>query len=115
MLRNEMGVTINVSTLWDFYQRNKIKNYKCSTTYAQAQLNEGLPAARMRFALELANLIKLNLPVVYFDESSCNSWHRRSHTWSTAARPVKLVVNKRREAITIFGAIGTCMPKPVFM
>jgi transposase len=81
LLREVKGVSIQVTTLWDFYKREGIKYYKSSTTYARALNRPDLDAARNRFALQLSRLIANEQAVIYFDESSFNAWMRRTHTW----------------------------------
>ena len=54
--------------------------------------------------------------VVYFDEASFNNWMRPNRTWSGVDRPVKMIIQQNRcQGITVFGAIGLNLQKPVFM
>jgi len=42
-------------------------------------------------------------------------WMRRRMTWSSHVKPVKFPLNKLRgKGVTVFGAIGECLPKAVF-
>jgi hypothetical protein len=115
MLREQKGIDINLSTLYDFYKKHGVNYYKCSTTYAPkhpAKYDEN----RRKFALKLSSMIIKGAAVLYFDESSFNAWLRRDHTWSHAKHPVKMVVNRTRgKGITILGTIGSVMSRPVLM
>jgi transposase len=54
--------------------------------------------------------------MVYFDEASFNLWMRHRKTWGMQGRPVKMLLNKvRGKGVTVFGAVGTHMPKPLFI
>ena len=68
------------------------------------------------FAVKLAKMIAEDeFNMVYFDEASFNLWLRHRKTWGMQGRPVKMVLNKvRGKGVTVFGAIGTHMPKALF-
>ena len=54
--------------------------------------------------------------VVYGDESSFNLWMRPTKTWGRDDGKTKIEINiKRGKSITLYGAIGEMMTKPVFM
>jgi transposase len=69
------------------------------------------------FAVRLARMISQpDLNLVYFDEAGFNLWMRHRKTWGTRDHPVKMVLNKLRgKGVTVFGAIGVHMPKPLFI
>jgi hypothetical protein len=68
------------------------------------------------FALEISPLIASEKAVVYFDESSFNMWMRKNKTWMRPDDPVPVILNKNRgENVTIYGAIGCCLSKALFM
>ena len=50
------------------------------------------------------------------DETTVNSHMRLSKAWSYADKPVKTLIGRKRYGgVTIYGAIGNCLKKPVFM
>ena len=50
------------------------------------------------------------------DETTVNSYLRLSKALSYVDKPVKTIVGRRRYGgVTIYGAIGNCLKKPVFM
>jgi len=58
----------------------------------------------------------LKVAIVYFYESSFNSWMRQTHPWLTIARPIKLIINERCVgAITVCGAIRPFLRHFVYM
>ena len=58
----------------------------------------------------------MKVAIVYFYESSLNSWMRQTHTWLTLARPIKLIINERCVgAITVCGAIRPFLRHFVYM
>jgi hypothetical protein len=64
----------------------------------------------------LSKMIKNGEAVVYFDEASFNAWMRSDRTWSHPKHPVKIVINRTRgKGITVFGAIGRVLSRPVLM
>lgn len=114
-LRSEKHIDISIPALFYFYKKNGIKNYKSTTTYGPG-CSPQRTELRDRFALKLAQMVSSGQTVVYMDESSFNAWLRRTKTWFHAKQPVKLVVNSfRGQGITVFGAIGEQMVRPVFM
>ncbi len=70
---------------------------------------------RISFAETLKRLIDANEPIIYLDESSFNNWSRASKVWQYRDQPVESAINPARAAITVFGAIGLSLTKPVFM
>jgi transposase len=53
--------------------------------------------------------------IIWGDEASFNCWMRSRRTWSTKEEPVKVVLNeKRNSGITVYGAIGAAMERPLF-
>jgi hypothetical protein len=66
--------------------------------------------------MELSQLIDSNKPLVYFDESSFNMWMHSTRTWMNSNDPVRILLNKSRgENVTVYGAIGNCLPKALFL
>ena len=53
--------------------------------------------------------------IIYGDEASFNCWMRSKKTWTSYEEPVKIVLNeKRNTGITVYGAIGAAMERPLF-
>ena len=53
--------------------------------------------------------------IVYGDESSFNLWLRSSKTWATPDQRIRMPLNVTRgQGITLLGAIGEQMSRPVF-
>ena len=64
----------------------------------------------------LANIIANNHPIVYVDESSFGAWsERQEKAWCLKDQPVEVHINNHLYFRTIYGAIGECLNKPVFM
>jgi hypothetical protein len=110
----DLEVNIHPNTLRDFYVKHNIRNRVVGFTYQQALNRSKAPI--MAFSLHLARLVQQKKSLVYFDESSFHMWMRNSKTWTPPDYSVKWAYPKfRGTGITIFGAIGTCLEKPVFM
>jgi transposase len=105
-----------VQTLQDFYKKHGVKYGVSSYQYVQAMNENSFQRVRM-FAVKLAKMIaEDDFNMVYFDEASFNLWMRHRKTWGMQSRPVKMVLNKvRGKGVTVFGAIGTQMPKALFI
>ena len=75
------------------------------------------PVERIQaFTVDLAKRIQNKENLVYIDETATNMWIRKRYTWSTRDRPVKMVLNQDRgHGVTVYGAIGECLPRAVFM
>ena len=107
-----MGLVVRPPTLSKFYRRNNVRYVVCKYQYQQARKHP--PGLVRSFAIELARRTSAGENIVYFDESSCNMWMRKRTTWSSGLRPVKFPLNKvRGKGVTVFGAIGECLPKAV--
>ena len=53
--------------------------------------------------------------IIYADESTVNNHIRTSKCWAYSNKPVKQILDpKRYGGVTIYGAIGLCLEKPVF-
>ena len=113
LLRNLHGVRIAVSTLKDFYKRHKVKYLRVSYQYYQAQAVP--PQLRYNFAARLAELRDKNRILIYIDEASFHLWLKKTHTWTKAERPVRIVLGQDRcKGRTVFGAISTSLNGGVF-
>ena len=65
---------------------------------------------REEFAFRLANFIVDGVPLIYVDETTFNTWLRKSHSWQRRIQKVFIRLNpKRIGQCTLFGAIGNCL------
>mgnify|MGYP001028111991 FL=1 len=112
---HDKGINVTRQALFALYKRNNIKFYAVSTAY-HAAFKKQFKEQRLQFAAKLTQMIYEKRSIVYFDESSFNSWMRPSHTWSTREDPVKLVLNENRFAgVTVYGAISPFLNRFVYM
>ena len=83
--------------------------------YLNFQKNrQSIVAQRKGFARQLTALVDSGQPVIFLDETSFNSWAHYSKVWQSVLRPVEVVINPKRAAITVYGAIGHGLQSPVF-
>jgi hypothetical protein len=74
-----------------------------------------LQAMRRRFAARLSRYLLEGRDIIYCDESTVNNHIRSSKCWQYVDKPVKQILDKKRiGSVTIYGAIGLCLMKPVF-
>jgi transposase len=100
--------------LRNFYVKHKIGLY--ATNYVYQQSRNAKTNDLRRFAIEIGDLVEKDKPIVYFDESSFNMWMRKSKTWMRYNEPIPVVLNKTRgENVTVYGAIGVCLSKALFL
>ena len=113
LIELEHNVVLGCTTLKDFYKKHKVKYLQVSYMYYQA-FKKG-PMAQYNFAVKIAQLIEQKQVLIYFDEASFNLWLKRTHTWSTQGRPVRIVLGQNRcKGITVFGAISSSLNRAVF-
>ena len=71
---------------------------------------------RARYAVQLASLIEEGSDIIYVDETTFNTHLRAKRTYMYPECPVNIEISNRRlSGVTLFGAIGSCLQKPVFM
>ena len=52
---------------------------------------------------------------MYIDEASFHLWLKKTHTWTRADRPVRILLGQNRcNGVTVIGAISTSLDHPVF-
>ena len=113
LLRANHNVHIGDSTLKDFYKKHKVKYLRVSYQYHQGLAVS--PELRYNFAVRLAELRDKNQILIYIDEASFHLWLKKTHTWTHADRPVRIVLGQDRcKGRTVFGAISTSLNRPVF-
>ena len=54
------------------------------------------------------------MPLIYVDESGFNSWMHKHKSWSLPDKLNNHLVNSARHSVSVFGAIGNCLRKPVY-
>jgi transposase len=114
LLKESHGLSLSPDGLRKFYVRNNIRFRHCNYTYDSKTAD--LDVQRARFAFKLTQLISSGAHIVYIDESSFNNWKVPRKTWYGIGMNVKLVLpSKRGQAITVLGAIGTCLKVPCFL
>jgi hypothetical protein len=75
LIWQEYHVKVTVQALFQFYRKHKVRFYSSSTAY-HAAFHKKFVDQRKQFAVQLAQLIHQKAAIVYFDESSFNSWMR---------------------------------------
>jgi hypothetical protein len=79
-LMSEKGVKLAHSTLRTFYVANGIKWTAASKRKRHKQTEEWLER-KYQFCYKLAEVIFKGMPLLYFDETSVNSWLSLNKTW----------------------------------
>jgi len=71
---------------------------------------------RLEYAKMLKQVIDSDKAVIYVDESSFHTWKTLNKTWAPKHNVINLPISSSRgKSLTVFGAIGTCLKKAVFM
>ena len=69
---------------------------------------------RLNFAKLIANLIAKGKPLIYTDETTFHTWMLKAKSWSKKKGSVLHARNNLRMGVTVYGAIGDCLERPVF-
>jgi len=102
--------------LWEFYRANGIAWKTGKAIYRKEKsLEKTLQKERFVFARILAKLIEEKVPLIYMDETTFNTWQMKTKSWSSKSDIVYHHRPSTRLGITVFGAIGNCLKKPMFM
>ena len=97
MVERKFNVQMSTTLLRRLYKTHKVTYKKTQMVYRQVLQNQdAYTAKRHAFALELANLIRHRQPLIYYDETSINSWVWKDKTWSSATGRMEVPVNKTR-------------------
>ena len=106
---------LSPNTLWEFYKEKGILWKTGKAIYRQeSAMAPRLQKERFAFARLLTKLLDAKMPMIFMDETTVNTWQIKTKSWSTRTN---IVFHKRpstRIGITVFGAIGNCLKKPVF-
>lgn len=119
LIRKSIGVSIRPSVLQKLHVRLGIKYKNVKLTY---QLTDEQKTFREReqYAKQLAQLVYENKRLLYLDETTFNYHMRQTKVWqyqdNSIHQSFKLpLANRRFSGVTVFGCIGNCLKKPVFM
>ena len=64
----------------------------------------------MEFAQDLGEHIAHGRPIIYFDETSLNSWSSIRRAWFFKGQKFIVPINNNRgKNFTIYGAVGACL------
>ena len=78
--------------------------------------NPALEMERKSFAKIIASVIAANLPLVYIDETTANSFMCSSKTWSKRGSRVNIAVANMRYHCTLYACVSAnCLLQPVYM
>ena len=103
-------VKVSAMTLRNFYKYHGIGFRNVQVVYRRSlEQEERLDPLRKECALAVTSLIMKGYPVIYLDESSFNSHLTQSKAWSFAQNPVLAITPRKYNAVTVFGAIGSCI------
>ena len=110
-----MGIRIGRTTLYRFYKANGLR-YRNGKAIYRAEATKDMTILRRRrvFSKLLATLVASHKPIIYCDETTFNSWMMKAKSWSYEENAVVHARNNKRVSVTIYGAFGECMNKPVF-
>ena len=113
----QLGFRVTYSRLRDAYIRLGIRYTKQQYRYKiKDERRVALVQERLNYAVRLAELVCSKAPIIYFDETSFSNYLRPFKTWQRPKDPIKInMPQKRLGGVTLFGAIGTCLPAPVYM
>ena len=51
---------------------------------------------RIEFSKILSKILNANEPIIYVDETTFNTWTRRTKTWQKPSQPVEVYLNPKR-------------------
>ena len=114
-----------IQRVWDFkmsttqlekvYKHHGIKHRAAKQVYRYSITNaDRLEGQRKEMAEVLGNLISRRTPVIYMDETAFTTWSIKKKSWSTRRDVNKHHINDQRMAVTVYGAIGSCLSEPVY-
>ena len=106
-----------MATLRLFYKLNGVSwvSTQVSAFLSPLKIPE-LETERIKFANLLATIISANKPVLYLDETTCNSGMQVKKTWSNRGYRPKVYKVMTRYNCTIYACISaTLLEKPVFL
>ena len=110
MMDRLWNVKISFNTLQCFYKSHSLSYKSCKAVYrTYLERQPHLDAERRRFALLLANLLEKKVPIIYQDETTCNSFFVKSKSWSLRGQRNVHHRDNKRFSVTIFGALSEAL------
>lgn len=73
-----------------------------------------LDKSRMRFAAFMGNILRLNKPLIYMDETTFNTWQIKQQSWSHPDHRNEHIRPGPRHSTTVYAAIGLPLSKVVY-
>lgn len=115
-IRQAFGHQISKTGLQRFYHAHGVKYRDVKRRFKHCLAKQPhLSAERQKMAVLLGSLLCSDSPIIYMDETSVRAQDCPRRSWATRSDPsVHYVDNDGSLSITVFGAIGTCIP-PTFM
>lgn len=100
-----------------FYKFKGIKYKATKSHYDTALRNRTeLDVQRKSFAHLLANVILVNRPLIYLDESSMNNWQLQNKAWCSTNKAIKISRADTRFSTTLYAAISSnALNSPVYL
>ena len=110
MIEQIYGTRISFNTLQAFYKARLVTYKSCKAVYrTYLQRKPQLDAARQQFAGLLGNLIERKAPLVYQDETTCNSFFVKPKSWSRQYERNEHHRDNKRFSVTVFGALSDAL------
>ena len=69
---------------------------------------------RSAFSILMAHIVTNSKRLCYMDETTFNSQIIKKRSWALKGCPNKHEMTQFRYSVTVFGAIGNCLQKPVY-
>jgi hypothetical protein len=97
------------------YKQNGIRHRRPKYSISCRRPDEQLLLLQQRFCEQLIEKLRINIEVIYIDETSTHLWEKRLKVWHTPCDPIvfKLPSN-RGQSHTVIGAISSDVSKPLY-
>ena len=111
LLREQLGVTVSTSTLWQFYRANGVSFRTGTAVYRQyITQSERMTRDRSAFSRLVANLIaNRESQIIYVDETTYSTVSLKPKSWAPSKHPNLHAKNNKQMRRTLIGGIGTCL------
>ena len=60
---------------------------------------------RLKFIIEMAEILEKNKTVIWIDETTCNLWANKGKIWQSLRNPMHIKLPERGKSITVFGGL----------
>ena len=98
-----------------FYRAHGVRLRQAKKVYRYVRMNEAaLEADRRAFAVTMGNLMAKGTPVIFADESTFQSNHVQSKSWSLRDHPNQHYIDPVQASVTVYGAVGEALTKSVW-